>query len=91
MAGLFESGKVNRDCDCGKRGTFVPQAMGDATINNRPGDVTGSVPLTQYPAFGSQALEEAAEDRVTVKYPAGKVTGSVPMNPKEMLVYHNVL
>jgi hypothetical protein len=91
MAGLFESGKVTKDCDCGKRGAFVPQAMGDATINPHPGDVTGGVPLTRYTAFGSQALEEAAEDRVTVKYPAGKVTGAVPMDPKEMLVYHDVL
>ena len=34
----------------------------------------------------------AAEDvRVSLKYPSGSITGSVPIDPREMLVYHNVV
>lgn len=90
MAGDFESGKLGNECNCGKRGTFVPQAVGDSTIPANPGQITGAVPITRYTRYEFQA--QAAEDeRVTVRYPAGKITGAVPMDPKEMLVFHDVL
>jgi len=67
---------------------FVPQAVGDATITTNPGGVTGKVEITKYYPFKSQALED---DRETLKYISGSVTGSIPIGKKEMTVFHNVV
>jgi hypothetical protein len=89
MAGLFESGKVgkNRKCGCEKSGVFVPQAVGDGTICRNPGNVTGSVPITNY-NFSPQA---ASDERESLSYPSGSITGQIKIDPKERMVYHNVV
>jgi len=62
-------------------------AVGDSTIPLNPGRITGAVPIVRYD-FKPQAAEDV---RVTLRYPSGAITGAVPINPKEMLVYHNVV
>lgn len=63
-------------------------AVGDGTILLNPGRVTGDVPIVRYD-MKPQAMGE--DGRVTIKYPSGSITGSIPIDPKEMLVFHNVV
>jgi hypothetical protein len=71
-----------------KLSEFVPQAVGDATITTTPGGVTGKVEITKYYPFKSQALDD---ERSTLKYVSGSITGSIPIDKKEMMVFHNVI
>jgi hypothetical protein len=85
MSGLFE--KLGDGAAIGKIKGFRPQAVGDATVTPFPGGVTGSVAITRY-NFQPQAAED---ERETLQYPSGKVTGQIPINPKELMVFHNVV
>jgi hypothetical protein len=91
MVGLFrpEGAKKVQMCGCEKTGSFVPQAVGDATILRNPGNITGSVPITNY-NFHPQAASDI-NDRETLIYPSGSITGQIKVNPKERTVYHNVV
>jgi len=87
MAGLFEKSR-NDEVKTEKADGFRSQAVGDDTNLAFPGGVTGSVAITRYDVFRPQAAED---ERETIKYPSGSITGQIKINPKELVVFHNVV